>query len=275
MHVPCAMPYAPCACAICVVPCAICSCAQCTVLGTACTGTPASPACLSLRASCAVCCTIGAPSACAAWCFALLVVLCAACAHVSTCPACPVHPASLDTASGGTEGGGGAEFAWGRDKGFPPPCAIRAAEMLPNISCGPRAAPRGGGGVSPVAAKRSRLALRARRGAGTPSHSAEGAGRVSPRGSDLQGRCVGLCGVWSAADATWACPTHADSVFASACRTSSANTCRPGPRRCRGGRVSRRPVPCVSRAAATADSPAQLQAAAARWRAVLLTLYSH
>ena len=42
----------------------------------------------------------------------------------------------------------------GAVKGCPAPCAISAAEMLPNILCSPRAAPDGGGGgrLSPPSA---------------------------------------------------------------------------------------------------------------------------
>ena len=78
-------------------------------------------------------------------------------------------------------GGGGAELAWGRDKGCPPPCAMSTAEMLPNISCSPRAAPPPplGRGGSPVAAKCGGLALRARRGTGTASGT--GTGTAAPQ----------------------------------------------------------------------------------------------
>ena len=76
--------------------------------------------------------------------------------HCGLCSVLPV-PASLcallalgtlPPVRGGGRGGGGAELAWGRDEGCPSPCAISAAEMLPNISCSPKAAPQGGGGVA-------------------------------------------------------------------------------------------------------------------------------
>ena len=93
----CNMRCAPCNLSLCTVHCA----RRCTHTYTC---LPCVPG-LSCLMRCVLCqwCTL---SLCT-WCCALWVVLCAACAHVATCLACPVHPASPTTACRGTGAGGG------------------------------------------------------------------------------------------------------------------------------------------------------------------------
>ena len=82
-----------------------------------------------------------------------------------------------------------------------------------------------------IAAGRGGLTLRARRDAGTTSQSREDGGRVNRRAPDPWGRCGGLSGAGSAADAGLARPNHAESALAPACRASGASTCWLGPNR--------------------------------------------
>ena len=139
-------------------------------------------------------------------------------------------------------------------------------ETLPNTSYSLGAAPSHGGGGGCVAAGSGGLTTSARRDAGTMSQSGEGSDRVNRHGPGPRGRCSGLSDAGNNAEAGLARPNQDESALAPACGASGASSCRPRALPRWGGHLSRRPVPLMPRAAASAESPAQLQAAAAQWR---------
>ena len=144
--------------------------------------------------------------------------------------------------------------------------------MMQKTSCSPSAAVPCGEGGGVICRCRARgLALEARRDAGTTSRSGEGACRASRRGSSLRARCEGLSGTGSAADAGLALKPCQER----ACPHLTGRWCQHLPTCCPpllGGRLSRRRVSLVPRAAAPADSPAQLKVAVARGRAMVPAL---